>query len=398
MKIARIAIQVLVALLILGAAVVAGFVLLKTAPETVPEDRRQAVKIVQVIDLVPGDERISVSAWGTVIPAREVTMRPQVGGRVVSQHESLVPGGELAAGETLLKIDPADYELALIEREAELEEARYEFDLEKGLQIIARREWEQLRADLPDADMNPSLALREPQLRRTEAMVAKAENAIRRAQLDLERTTVTAPFNSMVLEESVEVGQLVESGGTICRLVGTDEFWVRATLSMAELKRIRLPEGDEVGARATIHLDAGNGRVEPWEGAVVRLLSDLETTGRMARLLVAIKDPLGHRGEDSTPLLLGSYVRVEIDAGRLTGVLSIPRAALREGNRLWLVGADRRIRIVEPEILWTREESVLVPDVLEEGERLIVSELKAALPGMEVNPQPLAGGDGPGES
>ncbi len=393
MKKVKTALQFLIALLILGAAGAAAWILLKTAPETAAEDKKQSAKIVQVIELEPSDERIMITAWGSVIPAREVTMQAQVDGRVIRQHDSLVPGGRLEAGEELVRIDPADYELGLDERKADLEQARFEFEVERGRQVIARREWEQLRQEIPEADTNPSLALREPHQKLAEAMVAKAENAIQRAELDLERTSVTAPFNSMVLEENVEVGQLLETGSDICRLVGTDSFWVRATLPMADLKRIRLPEGERPGAVADIHLDTGNGHVEPWKGSVVRLLADLETTGRMARILVEVEDPLDLKsaeGEGRTPLLLGSYVRVDIEAGRLTGVLSIPRSALREGNRLWLVGDDNRIRIAEPEILWTRRETVLVPDVLEPGERLIVSELKAALPNMLVNPQPLS--------
>lgn len=392
MKRVKAAFQILIALSILGGAGATSWVLLRTAPETPTEDKGQAAKIVRVMDLTPTDERILVTAWGTVIPAREVMVRTQVGGRVVRQHEALVPGGRVTEGEELVGIDPTDYELALIEREAELEEAKFEFEVERGRQIIARREWEQLRKDLPEADANPSLALREPHQRLAEASVEKAENAINRARVDLDRTSVSAPFNGMVLEEYVEVGQLLESGGDICRLVGTDRFWVRVMLPMTDLKRIRLPQGDQLGAAAEVRLDTGDGAVPAWPGRVARLLADLETTGRMARVLVEVEDPLGLKnggGDLPVPLLLGSYARVEIEAGRLMKVLTIPRAALREGNRLWLVGDDDRIRIVEPEILWTRPETVLVADVLRPGERLIVSELKSALPGMEVNPQPL---------
>lgn len=389
MKRIRIAITSLVALLVLGGAGFISFILIKTAPKTEPEEEKQAAKIVRVTELVPTNEKIEVDAWGTVIPAREVTMRPQVGGRVVEQHEALEPGGKFKEGDLLAKIDPSDYKLDIIERKSDLTEAEFEFELEQGRQKIAQREWEQLRADLPDSDVDPSLALREPQLRRTQAMIDKAQSSIDRAELDLSRTEVMAPFNGMVIEESVEIGQLLDAGDDICRLVGTDTFWVQATLPMADLKRIRLPENGEDGAHAEIHLDTGNGEIEPWEGKVVRLLPNLEETGRMARILVAVEDPLGLLSKDRPPLLLGSYVRVEIEAGRLEGVLSIPRVALHEGNRLWMVGPDNRIRIAEPEVLWTRPNTVLVPDIREEGERLIISELKAAPPGMEVNPQPL---------
>ena len=392
MKTLRLGIQILVGLAVAAGAGVVSFMLLKTAPKTVPADKKQAAKIVQVMMLEPGDERIMVTAWGTVIPSREVTIRPQVSGRVIAQNEALVPGGRLSKGDEIVQIDPSDYEFALTEKRAELVEAEYENDVEKGRQVVARREFDQLRDELPVADMNPALALREPQLRRAEAMIAKAQNAIDRAQLDLDRTVLNAPFNCMVAEESVETGQLVEPGSDICRLVGSDSFWVRATLPMSDLSRVKLPNAATTGAAAEVHLDTGNGQINPWAGKVVRLLSDLESAGRMARLLVEVEDPLGLKSKDSgrTPLLLGSYVKADIEAGMLENVLEIPRAALREGNRLWMVGLDNRIRIAEPEILWTRPQTVLVPDIRKDGERLIVSELKSALPGMEVNPQPLS--------
>ena len=132
MKKTRFALQLILSLAVLGGAGVFAFILFQSAPETVPEDKQPTTKIVQVIDLIPTDERILVSAWGEVIPAREVVIQPQVSGRVMSQHESLVPGGSLAAGEEVVRIDPADYEIALIEMKAEMEEALSGFEVERG--------------------------------------------------------------------------------------------------------------------------------------------------------------------------------------------------------------------------------------------------------------------------
>ncbi|MDF1814127.1 MAG: efflux RND transporter periplasmic adaptor subunit [Verrucomicrobiales bacterium] len=392
MKAVRAITQFLLIIAVLGGAAFVSWTLFKTAPKTVPGEKKAATKIVQVIELKPGNEKIFVSAWGTVIPAREVTLQAQVSGRILEHHESLVPGGHLKKGEVAVRIDPADYKLNLTERAADLEEAEFELEVEQGRQIIAKREWEQLGNSISGSDANPALALREPHLKRARALIAKAENAVARAKLDLERTSLAAPFNSMVIEESVETGQLIETGRDICRLVGTDSFWVEVALPMSDLKWIRLPGKGIPGADVDIYLDTGNGKMEPWTGKVARLRADLEEAGRMARALVEIKNPLDlhDSGEKrKTPLLLGSYVRAEIEAGRLTNVLSIPRVALREGNRLWLVGKDQKIRITEPEILWTREETVVIPNILKPGETLIVSDLKVALPGMEVRPQLL---------
>ena len=82
-------------------------------------------------------------------------------------------------------------------------------------------------------------------------------------------------------------------------------------------------------------------------------------------------------------------VEVDIEAGNLENVLKIPRAALREGNRIWLVKPDNRIRIADPEILWRQEETIFISNILQDGERLIVSDLRSALPEMEVRPRLL---------
>ncbi len=105
-----------------------------------------------------------------------------------------------------------------------LEQARFEREVESGRQVIAKREWDELQSDLDMEDVNRSLVLREPHLRRAEALMEKATNDIEVAELQLSRTVIKAPFNAMVVEESVEVGQLVSPSSEICELVGTDEF------------------------------------------------------------------------------------------------------------------------------------------------------------------------------
>jgi multidrug efflux pump subunit AcrA (membrane-fusion protein) len=127
---------------IIGAGVFCALVLLWTAPETRPEEQVQPVRLVQTLSLSPRTVAVTVSAEGPVIPARRVVMKPEVRGRVIEHHESLVPGGYIQAGEQLIQIDPADYKLALEEQETALEEATFEFEVERGRQVVASREWQ----------------------------------------------------------------------------------------------------------------------------------------------------------------------------------------------------------------------------------------------------------------
>lgn len=376
---------------------VASLILILTAPRTARVEEPRPPKLVRTIKVEPRTEQITVTAYGVVIPSRELELRPEVQGRVVAHHEALVPGGYLPAGTELLRIDPADYELALQEATAALEEAEFELAVERGRQVVASREWRLLEKDLEQREANRSLVLRQPHLRRAEALVAKANNRIEKARLDMARTRIEAPFNALVLDERVEVGQLLERGTSVATLVGSDEFWVRVSLPIDQLRWIRVAAPGVPGASAEVILEDGSDTPVRRAGAVVRLLGDLETKGRMARILVGVSDPLGlESGEDTRPLLLGSYVRVDIDAGDLPDVLCIRRSALREGNRIWVVGKDSRLHIRPARVLWTRanempgtpeDEVLIAPDSLREGEELVVSGLRIALPEMEVTPQ-----------
>ncbi|MDT8302161.1 MAG: efflux RND transporter periplasmic adaptor subunit [Sedimentisphaerales bacterium] len=380
----------IVILLIFGFGGCVGFMLLWTGPETVPEEKTDSAKIVQTIPLVPQRRSVAVIASGSVIPSRKVVIKPQVTGQVIWQSESITIGGHVKAGDELIRIDPKDYELALAEVQSNFEQARFEREVESGRQVIAKREWTELQSELDTEEVNKSLVLREPHLRRAEALMEKAKNDIEIAELKLSRTVITAPFNAMVIEESVEVGQLLNPGSDICELVGTDEFWIQVTLPFSQLKWVQFPEEDRPGATAQVILDMGDGESVTWKGRVIRLLSDLDPLGRMARLVVSVADPLDirRRSGSKLPLLLGSFVEVKIDAGELEDTLTIPRAALREGNRIWVVGDDHVLKILQATILWRETETVLISNNLEKGDLLIVSDLRAALPGMKIDPQP----------
>ncbi|MEM7384048.1 MAG: HlyD family efflux transporter periplasmic adaptor subunit, partial [Verrucomicrobiota bacterium] len=263
--------------------------------------------------------------------------------------------------------------------------------VEEGKQVVAKREFSLLEKELEDGTINQDLVLRKPHLERAQAMLEMAKNEIARARLALDRTTIPTPFNAVVIEESIEVGQLVTTGESICQLAGTDAFWVRVTLPFEDLRWVRPPKNGTPGSKATVFLDKGNGIRAEWVGTVERLLGDLDPDTRMARALVRVEDPLGHRSTvDSAPfpLLLGSFVSVNIDAGILKNVLTIPRKALH-GSNLRVVDSSEELQIRPTTVLWKQEETLFVKNVLEEGDEVIVSDLRAALPGMKVAPQRL---------
>ena len=383
-----------ISILVIIIGVLIAAVLIWTGPKTLPTDEKRGAKIVRTMTLKPATHSISIVGYGTVIPAQRVVISPEVQGRILDQHPNLAPGGFVRAGETLFEIDPSDYEIALKEQEFALEEARFALEMEQGNQVVASREWKLLQQELPENEINRALVLREPHLRRAEANLQRARNQIERAQLLLSRATVKAPFNAMVLNESVELGQLVDSGANTCTLIGSDRAWIMTTVSLEELKHISFPSGTGPGSKATIYLDTGGEESLIWQGQVSRLLSDLEPTGRMARVIVETPDPYGlQSGATKSPLLIGSYVKVVIEVGVIENALEISRTALREGSKIWVVDESNQLQIRDINILWSRQDTALIENLMQPGESLVVSGLKVALPGMKVDPYPVEADD-----
>ncbi|MBK1854790.1 efflux RND transporter periplasmic adaptor subunit [Verrucomicrobiaceae bacterium 5K15] len=362
--------------------------LLRTAPVQKPEAKTRSAKIVQTVQLKPGDYPVSVTAYGSVVPARQLVVRPEITGRLVELHPKLVPGGRIAQGEVLFTIDDADYRIALSEAKTALAEAQSEVDIEAGRQAVAQRELEQLQKDLPDSVINKSLVLRQPFKNRTQALLDRAAAAVAKAELDLKRVRFRAPFNAVVIEESVEAGQLASSSEDMATIVGSDAYWIQASVPLSKLSWVKLPQGRQAGADVEIEQSSSAGAPLKWSGKVVRLLGDLEEAGRQARVLVEVPNPLD--ANPTQPLLLGSYVKVDIDAGVLKNSLSIPRSALREGDRVWLVGPEKKLIIHDAEVLWRRENTVVIKNDIAADQALIVSSLSAPAPGMALAPEAIA--------
>jgi multidrug efflux pump subunit AcrA (membrane-fusion protein) len=395
------------------AAVAAGAVVLVSLVRTRPEAPRapQAPRTtpVRVVPARASHHALTVEAQGVVVPARDLVLQPELTGRVVWRHPELVPGGRIRAGETLVRIDPRDFQAAIAQQSAQLENQRVQLQIEERRRAVAEREWELLSRQAsrpPASEEGRTLALREPQIRGARASLAAVEAQIRQARLTLSRTTLRAPFDLVVREADVEVGQLVGPASRLAVLVDSARFWVQVSLPLERLAAVRLPAAGSPGAEALVEQRVGAQRVIR-RGRVVRLLSDLDPVGRMARALVEIDDPLGPgaggaagarpggpaaQGDDGAdggapaselPMLLGAFVHVEIAAGEARGLVEVPWTALRDGDTVWVV-EDGRLRIRAVDVAWRLRDAVLVSRGLREGEPVIVSPLSAPPEGLAV--------------
>jgi RND family efflux transporter MFP subunit len=374
------------ALLLVAIGAGVAFILIKTKPKAKKQARKALATLVEVQPLKQTREQVRVRAMGTVEPARQVSLQPRVGGEVVEVSPRFIPGGVFKKGEVLLKLDPVDYEILVTQRAADLAKAENDFKVELGRQDIAKRDWELASKGKAMNDEDRELVLRVPQLRLAKAVTESARGALKRAKLDLARTTIRAPFNAIIRSRGVEAGAQVTPQTRLAELTGYDEYWVKASIPADKLRWLAIPSGSKVtgGARAVVRLRALQGQNHEWRGEVIRRLVELEPQGRMAQLLVSVKDPLGLAAAEAgvRPLLLGSYVELELLGIHLDQVYRIPRTAVRDGGTVWLMDEKEKLVIRPAHLLWKDRDWVLMKNGFEEGENLVVSDIPVPVAGL----------------
>ena len=376
-------------LALIAGCLVLAFVLLETGPVAEREPTPRAERLVEVVPDRKSRGTARIDAMGTVVPARQIVLQPQVGGLVVDVAPEFVPGGRFAAGEVMIRIEPRDYALALRRAESELTQARSELRLEVGNQSVAELEYGLLGETIADADRD--LVLRQPQLESVRARVESAEAAVAQARLDLERTVVRAPFDALVRMRGIDLGARVDPATPAATLVDTSAYWVEVLVPVSQLAWIETTgEMDAPGSPALVSIPGAPAGSDQREGHAFRLLADLEAEGRMARLLVRVDDPISLRPEHAgkPPLLLDSFVHVSIEGRSLEDVVAIDRALLRDGDRAWVLDDAGRLAIRELGIAFRGEDHVLVSEGLADGELVVRSDLTAPVAGMALRTAP----------
>jgi RND family efflux transporter MFP subunit len=374
--------------LLFVAIIAVGVVVMKGLKATAPEAKKRQPKAMQVlVDVEPlemAKAGVRIEGMGLVVAAREVTLKAQVGGRVIEVADNFLEGEHVDAGTVLARIEAEDYELKVDQAKSMLEQREAELELEMGFQRVSAREWELLGESSDVLAESASLALREPQLKQATAIQRSAQAALAQARLDLQRTEMIAPFNALLLERSVELGSLAGVGGEVARLVSTDSFYVRVSIPVSRVPVLEVP-----GAEAIVRI---SGVDTTLPGKVVSLLGDLDPDGRMARVLVEVEDPLGLKSENAerAKLLLGAYVSVELLGQQLPDTFILPREALHHGDNVWLRRPDSTLEIRPVTVLWRNRETVVIGDGLYAGEELITSSLSFASDGMQVTTADMA--------
>lgn len=385
-------IQTLVALFV----VVAGVGIFKKLASM----RKQPVKKPHVVSapLLNGQKvhsesmQMVVKGFGTVRPKIEVTIVPQVAGKVIDCHEDFVNGGFFRAEEALITIDPSDYKLAVENASSAVAQAQVILDKELAEQVVAFKEW----AQLYEGEPNSPLVRRDLQVNHAKAELKAAEARLDTSKLNLERTQIRVPFDGRISEESGDIGQFVTVGQPLATVYATDAMEIIVPLRDRELAWFDVPlgyqNGEEKvsgkGSEVEVKADFAGG-LYTWQGRVLRTEGRIDPMSRMVNIVVEVVDPFkltNHR----PPLVPGMFVEVNIKGREIADIIRVPRYAVHNRDEVWIED-DGVLRIIKAEIIRQDKEYAYVSSGISDGAVVVTSPLDAVTDGMEIR---VAFGDG----
>ena len=352
--------------LLISAAIAGGLMINKKAPEKKPSKRPTPYVSVQSVELSRLTQKIF--SQGVVTPLYDTTLTAQVSGEVVSLSPAFVVGGFVNQGETLISIDPFNYEVALQQAKANLASARAAFILERAQGQVAEAEWEKISSASPSA-----LGLRKPQQEQALAAVKAAEAAVKRAQKDLDRTQVAAPYNALIRSRKVSVGTFVTVGSPLGDIADTSIAEIRLPVSQNDFAFASNP-----AESASVQLGSDQQR---WHATIARTEGVIDNNTRMQYLVAKVVEPY----RLDPPLRFGTFVSAEITGRVLENALEVERHWLQEGTLPLL--QDHKLHFQPVTVARHVGTKSVVVDGLKPGDLLITSPLQQPTEGMTLYQQ-----------
>ena len=363
-------------LLILLGSIGVFVIMVKLKPEAEFQKPEVTHQLVEVLLALPQDVEAKISSQGTIRPEHEIVVTSEVTGKVTWISDGLRDGANFDDGDTLLKIEKRDYELALISMESNLFQARVALQREKAESELANIEWK--RVGTGNAS---SLTLREPQLAQARAVLAAAEAAYEQSKRSLQRTSIVAPFNGRVRKKTVDLGTNLFPGNRIADIYATSFLEVRLPITDKDISFLGIPlDGAMLKKRdrPKVRLIASYGGEDfEAEGFVVRSESEIDPKTRMISVIATIPNKNNARS-----LKVGMFVNAEIIGLSYPNIIIVPRNAVKE-DMVWVV-QEEKLRRKSVEVLRFEDDYAFITDGLLMNDQVLITRLSSYVDGMPV--------------
>lgn len=354
-----------------------------------------------------------LEAFGQIQSRRTLELRAATGGRVIWLAPNFEEGGTVAAGEELVRIDPADAQAALdrarsdmLDAEAEGRDAARALDLARD-ELAAAEEQAALRAraykrqiDLQDRGVGTAAAVEAAELTAASARqavlsrrlaVAQAEArvdqaatrvervriALETAQRDLEDTVISAEFGGTLSGVSLVEGRLVSPNEKLASVIDPAALEVAFRLSTAQYARLLDRDGQLIPAPVTVSLDVAGANLVA-NGTISRD-SAAAGEGQSGRLIFARLGP-------APGFKPGDFVTVAVTEPPVDGVARLPASALDAAGTVLVLGEGDRLEALPVELVRRQGDDVLVRGPGLEGREVVIGRTPLLGAGIRVRP------------
>ena len=409
------------------AGLIITIILVKTSKQPTQSPIAETARSVRVIDVPVVDLVPAAVGYGSVAPSVVLDAVAEVDGKIIEMLPNLKRGSIVQTGSVLLKIDPTVYELAIAEIEtsiastqAQIEETyvderntRTSLDIENKSLEFSKKELDRLtnivekgavsRSSLDQQErtyltqlqsvqsLKNTLQLLPVERKLLKAQLAGYEAKLANAELDLENTTITLPFDGRIAEVNIETGQYVKVGDVMVIVDGINKAEVTAQIPISRVRPL-IPVSDVsniqineemfekvLGFKAKVRLQEIG--VE-WDARFVRMNDTIDPKTRTMGVIVEVDEPYANAIPGvRPPLIKGMFVEVEIRGKPISSQLVIPRTALHE-DKVYTVNSENRLEIKQVKTAIKQAEYASITSGLNEGDKLIVSDLIPAIDGM----------------
>lgn len=344
--------------------------IIKLAPEAKTEEPKRIVPAVLAMLVEPEAVALKIPTQGMVSALQDSRIASEVAGRIVKMDPRLDVGGIFKEGEVFLEIEDADYRAALANAKAGAAEARLALATEDGRAKLAERDWKKLGRE---GETATALVLRVPQLEAAQAKLAAAEEGVNKAQRDLDRCLVKAPFDCRVVEKMIGLGSFVAMGMPLADIESLGMFEVRLPLSLEDFAFV-----DVSGELPLVKFwTEFAGETREWSGKVVRTEGGVDRASRSVYLVAQV-------AASGRFLQSGLFVKAAVDGVTLENVFRLPRQAMHEGDRVLIIDAESKVHFRQVKVRRSEPDHVLVSEGLKAGERICLTPIAGVVDDMEV--------------
>lgn len=409
----RMSLKTLAPIIVLALSFVTFVGLKATKPEVPQKPRVERSWPISVVSAEVTDYQPSLKLYGRTIAGRQVEFRSLVSGTVIETGPGLRSGGIVSKGDVLLKIDPFEYEGALVEARAKLAEAKAkaleidaniqsekdalvrakdqleisERDLERAVPLVERGTVSKQLADQrrmtvserqQNVDMRENnLDIQKARADQQRAVIDQLEWRVRQAKRNLDDTVLRAPFDAYVSGVSAEQGKILGANDQVATLFDRDWIEVRFTLTNDQYGRIVSEHGDVTGRIVDVDWFIGAEPVR-YKANIERVAAEIAADSGGVEVFARVIDP-----RQPVPLRPGAFVEVHMTDRLYSDVVRLPQTALYGGDTIFIV-QDHRLAARKVELVGAAKADILVRGNVKPGEAVMTSRLSKAESGLKV--------------